>query len=391
MYIIWIILAVITAFFVAWNNGSNNTANIIGSAVGSGSIKLKKGLLISSLTCFIGAILLGNLVTETIMNGIVAFKLIEDKWIIVKGVLTILISTGIWIFINSIFKIPVSVHACIIGSVIGFGLSYNANLINWRNIMRILIAWMILPFISALISYITCKIYSRNLNKKRSVILIFTLSVFSVNLIFTMLILNRIFMAKEYLVLTSIIISLILTIFIYYKAKKYFTKINLSNIYYSFRTPIILASIFMAFSFGANDVSNAAAPLALILSTLEHKYSIENIHFSLIISALGLSIGIIMWGKRVIETIGERITLLSPLSAFSTQFATSISMIIFTAFKLPASTSISIVGSVIGVGLARGFKTVSFRTVIRIFIMWILLIPATMLTSYIIYVIIRFV
>ena len=105
MYIIWIILAVITAFFVAWNNGSNNTANIIGSAVGSGSIKLKKGLLISSLTCFIGAILLGNLVTETIMNGIVAFKLIEDKWIIVKGVLTILISTGIWIFINSIFKI----------------------------------------------------------------------------------------------------------------------------------------------------------------------------------------------------------------------------------------------------------------------------------------------
>jgi len=94
MYMIWIILAVAAAFFVAWNNGSNNTANIIGPTVGSGALKLKRGLIISSLACFIGAILLGSLVTETITNGIVAFKLIKNKWIIIKGALTILISTG---------------------------------------------------------------------------------------------------------------------------------------------------------------------------------------------------------------------------------------------------------------------------------------------------------
>lgn len=260
-------------------------------------------------------------------------------------------------------------------------------MINWKNIIRILTAWTILPLISLFTSYITCKTYNKNLEKKKNILLIFIVSVFLINLIFITLILNRVTISRKYLTLTSIIASTIVTVIIYYKVKINF--ITPGNIYYSFRTPLILTSIFMAFSFGANDVSNATAPLALILSTLEHDYPIESTFLSLIISAFGLSTGIIMWGERVAETIGERITLLSPVSAFSTQFATSISMIIFTALKLPASTSISIVGSVIGVGLARGLKTVSFKTVIKIFLMWILLIPATILTSYIIFISIR--
>ncbi len=146
---------------------------------------------------------------------------------------------------------------------------------------------------------------------------------------------------------------------------------------------LIMAALAMAYSFGSNDVANSAGPLAAILYALGIDHSELPVWLALIVAAIGLSTGIATWGEKIIGTIGEKITPLSPLTAYVAQMSATLTMLVVSRLGLPVSTSMAIVGGVLGVGISKGIRNVNLRLIARIFGVWLVALPITILSGYV--------
>jgi len=144
----WIAAGIAVAVFLAWNNGSNNAANMIGTAVGAGVISLRKALAISALATFVGALLLGKYVTNTVMRGIINIGAVSSETVAI-AMISVLVAASIWTLVSSFIKVPMSVHACVLGGLIGVGLAMGSNVVNWGTLARIFISWLFVPFAAA--------------------------------------------------------------------------------------------------------------------------------------------------------------------------------------------------------------------------------------------------
>ncbi len=381
---IWLLIGVAAALFVAWNNGSNNAANMVGTAVGARVISAKKALLLASIACFIGALSLGVYVTNTMMRGIVNVVSGLSYSTVTAGMISALIAAGIWTLISSFLRVPMSVHVCVIGGILGFGLSLDISFVNWSTITRIFIAWMLVPPITSLISYTIFKVLSwyRKLRKMgplisaSSFIVVFSPTFLSLLKVGgTALNSALLFGISVGAGLTAALLSNILWRRVSKKARELEFE--------AMRILLIEASLAMSFSFGANDVANSAGALAAIM----YAQGIENVgkvlSYSVVISAIGLSLGALLWGSRVIETVGERITPLSPSSAFAAQLSAALVMLVVSRLGLPVSTSMAIVGGVMGVGMARGIRYINARILVKIFAMWFSALPITAVMAYV--------
>lgn len=387
----WLILAGFAAFFVAWNNGSNNAANAIGTVVGSGALTLKKALIIAALFDFLGAIIFGKFVSRTIMKGIVMVEAIGSYDIVVKGMIAALIATGVWVLISSWLRIPMSISEGIVGGVVGFGLALGGTLIYWNTVTIIVTSWIVLPGFSALVALVLFFFYDKMFRKIKLLPYVAVSSIFL--MVFSTIFLLMIKTLKLGDIVYAIAISSasgvvsVIALIIYlnlYLRKKGSCSIDKELI----KLLLIVAAASMAFSHGANDVANSAGPLSAVIVALTHGYIPKVVEISvgaLTFAAAGIAIGIISWGHRVVETIGEKITTLTYSSAFTAQLAASLSVLILTRLGLPVSTTIAIVGSVAGVGLARGIKAVNKRVLGRIFLAWVIAFPAVALMSALIF------
>ncbi len=382
MGILWLILGVLAAFFVAWNNGSNNAPNSIGTAVGAGVISTRKALVIASIASFIGAITLGIYVTDTVMRGIVNISLLGNM-VIVKGMIAVLLTTGLWTLLSTYAEVPMSVHVCIIGGIIGFGIATGTNNVSWVTVAKIFIAWIIVPFASAATAYLLYRLFSKSFRdpgySRISVIIAsyITIATPTVLLLIKNLSINNI----VYTATITIVISTLTTLLIYYYWERK-VRAGADRVHEASRILLIMAAVAMAYSFGSNDVANSAGPLAAILYALGYGNTITAIWLSIIVAAVGLSAGILLWGEKIIGTIGERITPLSPLSAYTAQMAATLTMLIVSRLGLPVSTSMAIVGGVMGTGLSRGIHNINLKLITRIFTLWLTALPATAIISY---------
>ncbi|RLG85869.1 MAG: inorganic phosphate transporter, partial [Thermoprotei archaeon] len=178
MEYLWLILAGFAAFFVAWNNGSNNAANAIGTVVGAGALSLKKALIVAAIFDFLGAIIFGQFVSRTIMKGIVSIELISSYMTVVKGMIAALLATGIWVLISSWLRIPMSISEGIVGGVVGFGLAIGGSLIRWDTVAVIVTAWVVLPAFSALVALALFFAYERMFKSVRLLPYVVTSSMF---------------------------------------------------------------------------------------------------------------------------------------------------------------------------------------------------------------------
>jgi len=394
---IWLILAGLAAFFVAWNNGSNNAANAIGTVVGAKALRLREALIMAAVFDFIGAILFGRFVSATIMKGIVDVSLIESAEVVIKGMIAALIATGIWVLIASWFKIPMSISEGIVGGVIGFGLiAVGWEMINWRTVTTIISAWVILPFLSGLVALILYKLFDRMLREGRLLLMVASTSIFI--MVFSTVFLLMVKTAKiadlaYSLGVATLTSSIALVGFILYYL------VSIKSLKTSLRSDkmikllLLVAAASMAFSHGANDVANSAGPLSAVIMAVTYGYVPKLVSVdlrALAFAGAGIAIGIISWGYRVVETIGEKITTLTYSSAFIAQLSASITVLIVTRLGLPVSTTIAIVGSVAGVGLARGIKAVNLRVLSKIFITWIIALPAVIVLSMVMYIVLDF-
>ncbi len=383
MDVLWLILGLVTAFFVAWNNGSNNAPNSIGTAVGAGVLSVRKALFIASIASFAGSMSLGIYVTHTVMRGIVNTVALQGM-LVVKGMIAVLVATGFWTLFSTFLKVPMSVHVCIIGGIIGFGLAVGSSFISWATVIKILVAWAVVPIAAVIIAYGLHHVFHRSFRDpsvaRISVIIASYITVATP----TVLLLLKTATVSDIVTvsLATLGISSLATLIIY----KYWEK-RVSDgydpVHEASRMLLIMAALAMAYSFGSNDVANSAGPLAAILYALGIDHSELPVWLALIVAAIGLSTGIATWGEKIIGTIGEKITPLSPLTAYVAQMSATLTMLVVSRLGLPVSTSMAIVGGVLGVGISKGIRNVNLRLIARIFGVWLVALPITILSGYI--------
>jgi len=393
MHIVWLLIGGAAAFIVAWINGANNAANAIGTAVGAKALDIKKALFLAATFDFLGAILFGQFVSKTLLKGIVDTSSINDPRIVVAGMISALLATGIWVIAVTFLKIPMSISQAIVGGVMGFGIAaIGFTGVNWGKIIEIISAWLLLPVMSAFIAIGLYKLLSKWFESARRNMLILASDMLLFIMLFTTAFLLNVKTLRSsdlvWAIGSSILLSLAIVVPYHIIVSVKAPKDPVDARKYVFRILLIVSAAAMAFSHGANDVANSAGPLAGVLYAYEYGSVPAKVHIpfsALALSAIGIASGILIWGYSVVETIGAKITVLNIETAFMAQFAGSIAVLIVTRLGLPVSTTVSIVGAVAGIGFARGLRSVNVKTLVKIVSAWFLAFPIVAVLAMIFY------
>lgn len=403
-----LLIAIIAALYMAWNIGANDVANSMGTSVGSGALTLRGAVLVAAICEFSGSVLVGKHVTSTIAKGIADPTLIDPN-ILMLGMLASLIAAGIWVTLATYFSVPVSTTHSIVGAVIGFLLLYNPNLIHWNVVGDIVASWVLSPLSGMFVAYILFYILKITVLSKRDPLkeaklvtpffVLFSVSVITMSVIYKGLKNLNLDLELKTSLLLSLILGALGGLISHIFMRRYanhsdgredrYKKLERFFIYLQ-----IMTASSVAFAHGANDVANAVGPLVTIVDIYNNVSLGGETHIPLWVLALGglgIVIGISTWGYRVIYTIGKRITEITPTRGFAAELATAFSVLVFSKLGMPISTSHVIVGSVIGVGFARGLATVDYRVIKNIVYSWIITLPVAMGFSAGIFLLLKFI
>jgi len=399
------------AFYVAWSIGANDVANSMGTSVGSRALSLRKAVIIAGIFEFLGATLIGIHVTKTIQHGIVnpdTSTFLANPNIFVYGMLASLLAAAIWITITTFYSLPISTSQSIVGALIGFGIvATGASAINWGKIIQIGESWFLSPLIGAVLAFIIFYIIKKVIfdtdkpfeSMKKS-LPFFVFALISVILFSIFKSLEKTdFQIMSILTILQItfIIAFICAVISYflicrYKISNHKTDAEIYNsIEHVFIYLQIITACFVAFAHGSNDVANAIGPLSAVINILQSG-SIESVVgvplWLIFLGGIGIVAGLATWGYKVIGTIGRKITEITPTRGFSAEFSTAVVVLMCSRFGLPVSTSQVLVGSVIGIGFAKGIVAVDLKIIKKIFVSWIITVPVSAATAAIIFIII---
>ena len=393
-----LISAAMLGFFAAYGVGANDVANAMGTSVGSKVLTIKQAVLIAAIFEFLGAFLAGGGVTQTIRKGVIDPALFDANLeILIYGMISALFAAGTWLLIASLRGWPVSTTHTIVGAIVGFGIyALGFDKINWSVVGNIGLSWITSPLSSAIVAalfYYICKELILKENTKYRLIIInffVFLAGFAIALITVTKGLKNIFKQQD-LILTfgdsafySAIAALVFTAIFYI-----FSRARLSNTSGSqesqFAYLMVFTSCAVAFAHGSNDVANAIGPLAAIHQAtnqiLGNAVSPDTPLWILFLGAAGIVIGLATLGYRVMKTIGEKIVKLTPSKGFAAQLAAALTVVLASQLNMPVSTTHTLVGAVIGIGLVEGISTINVKSVNSIFLSWVITLPAGALLS----------
>ena len=393
-----LISAAMLGFFAAYGVGANDVANAMGTSVGSKVLTIKQAVLIAAIFEFLGAFLAGGGVTQTIRKGVIDPALFDANLeILIYGMISALFAAGTWLLIASLRGWPVSTTHTIVGAIVGFGIyALGFDKINWSVVGNIGLSWITSPLSSAIVAalfYYICKELILKENTKYRLIIInffVFLAGFAIALITVTKGLKNIFKQQD-LILTfgdsafySAIAALVFTAIFYI-----FSRTRLSNSSGSqesqFAYLMVFTSCAVAFAHGSNDVANAIGPLAAIHQAtnqiLGNAVSPDTPLWILFLGAAGIVIGLATLGYRVMKTIGEKIVKLTPSKGFAAQLAAALTVVLASQLDMPVSTTHTLVGAVIGIGLVEGISTINVKSVNSIFLSWVITLPAGALLS----------
>ena len=400
-----LISASIVGFYMAANIGANDLANAMGTSVGSKAITIRQAVVISMIANAIGAVLAGSHVTNTISKGIINPQLLSaepDKFII--GMFSSLLAAGIWVNLATYLGLPVSTTHSIVGAVIGFGiLSVGISHISWDKVIPIVLSWIVSPVAGAVIAgsiytFVEKKILLMKDPYKASL----KYSPFLIFFVFVILILSLIFKGLKNLHLdlgltsalliaipVSAISGLIVRSYIHWRVSKGISNKRDFFLVESFFAKLqLLTACYVAFAHGANDVANAVGPWAAIFSAIKTKTVSLQVHvpfWMLLIGGIAVGGGLMAFGSNVIKTIGENITEINPVRGFCAEFGAATTILVCSRLGLPISTTHVVVGSVVGIGIARGAGTLDLRVLKDICISWLVTLPFTILLAMLLY------
>jgi inorganic phosphate transporter, PiT family len=400
-----LIIGFVFGFYMAWNIGANDVANSMASAVGAKAITIRQAVFIAGILNIVGATFIGSHVTNTIRKGIVSTDVMSDPHVALAGALAALLAAALWVSFATWRSLPVSTTHSIVGAMIGFGIMAGGfSVINWGNLGAVVLSWVISPVFSLVIAFVMFKVIvkvvlSRDAMFQRSI----QTSPYFIGMACFVVVLSFLFktpLGKKLSISTPIalIVAFVLAAVLGYIGKILLRKFlvgkqdDTNGAESVFRRIQIGTSCYVALAQGANDVANAIGPLAVIYflaktGTIGAKVPVPI--FLLVFGGVGIALGIGMAGKRVMTTIGTKITTLTNTRGFSVDFAAATTVLLASKMGLPVSTTHAAVGGVMGVGLARGLEAVNFRVIFQIMIYWVLTVPAAAITSMIVYKIIR--
>lgn len=386
-------------FYMAWNIGANDVANAMASAVGAKAITIRQAVFIAGILNLLGAVFIGGHVTDTIRKGIVSAEIMTDPHLTMLGALSALLAASLWVSFATWKSLPVSTTHSIVGAMVGFGIMVGGfSVIKWGQLGAVVISWIISPVFSLIISYCMFKIIIRVvLSQKKSFKQALNLSPFFIGIAVFIVVLSFLFktpLGKQLAIGTpsALLIALLLSALFGIAGRKIlrrFVKPEHSDGAESvFRYIQVGTSCYVALAQGANDVANAIGPLAVIyflVKTGNIGATVPVPLFLLVFGGIGIAAGIGMAGHRVMDTLGTQITTLSNTRGFAVDFGAATTVLIASKLGLPVSTTHAAGGSVLGVGLAGGIEAVNFGIVFKIMIYWVLTVPASALTSMVIF------
>ncbi len=385
-------VAIIVGLYMAWNIGANDVANAMGTSVGTGAITLRQAVVIAAIFEFAGAFFVGSSVTNTIRKGILdPGPFLTDPEALVRGMFAALIGAAVWLHIATFMGLPVSTTHSIIGAILGFGLVKGGlSAIKLDVLASVIASWFISPIMGGLIafgmfSYVRRKILTAD-DPKRSmeintpylsglVAFLLTLSIIYKGLKNLRLDLD-VWNALGLALLAAVVIGLCCS----YVVRRYVIGelVGVESAERVFKWLQIITAGYVAFAHGANDVANAIGPLAVVVAGI--KGAVISLKVSiplwlLFMGGFGITLGVATYGWKVIATIGNKITDMTPSSGFSAVFGAATAVLLFSKLGMPISTTHTLVGSVIGVGLARGISALNLRMVWTILQSWVATIP----------------
>ncbi|MGI2109414.1 inorganic phosphate transporter [Shewanella frigidimarina] len=393
-----IMIAAAFGFLMAWGIGANDVANAMGTSVGSNAITIKQAIIIAMIFEFAGAFLAGGEVTSTIRKGIIDASYFTDvPELLVYGMIASLLAAGIWLVVASALGWPVSTTHSIIGAIVGFAaVGVNADSVEWGKVGGIVGSWVVTPAISGFIAYIIFQSVQKLIfntddplaSAKRYVPFYMALAGFVMSLVTITKGLSHVginFSTVEAYALATVVAAVVglagkIAISRLKMSDKADIKTQYGNVEKVFAILMVVTACCMAFAHGSNDVANAIGPLAAVVSVVESGGVIGAkavlAWWILPLGAVGIVLGLAIFGQRVMQTIGKNITHLTPSRGFAAELAAASTVVIASGTGLPISTTQTLVGAVLGVGMARGIAAINIGVVRNIVVSWVITLPA---------------
>lgn len=398
---------IILCFLMTWGVGANDLANVMSTSMGSKSISVRQAMLIAIVFELAGAFLGGTGVTETMRDRIIdTSQLTSHPHILIEGMLSVLLACTVWMNLASYLGVPISITNALVGAMVGFGaVVLGPEAIHWNQVLRIAISWITSPLIAGTASYIlfismqmSIFVKPDPLQKAKRYIPIYLFlvgSILSFITVFKGLHHFGIYFNLQQNIFITLISSLTLTIIgsfwirrlpekPHFRRHDRFVQIEK---YFAFL--MALTTCAMVFAHGSNDVALAVGPLSIIytLATHPHETALSAPYptWILLLGCAGVLTGFLMYGKRVIETVGSSITALTPSRAFAATLAAATTVVLSTSTGIPVSATQTLVGAVLGVGLARGIGALNLIVIRNIFMSWIFTLPAASILTILMY------
>jgi len=400
---IYITMAVVFGLFMAWGIGANDVANAMGTSVGSKALTFRQAVIIAAIFEFAGAILAGGEVTKTIRKGIIdVSSLSGTPELLVYGMLASLLAAGIWLLVATRMGWPVSTTHSIVGAIVGFGAAgIGMEAVHWNKVGTIALSWVTSPLLAGAIAFALFRSIQKliintkkPLEKAKKYVPYY---IFVVGFIISMVTMVKglkhvgvklpMEQSAAIAVAIGIIVMMIGTVMIRRlkfdpEADKDFHFANMEKI---FGVLMIFTAIAIAFAHGSNDVANAIGPVAAIVGIVQSAGEIASKSATpvwiLLLGGAGIVIGLATYGHKVIATVGSGITELTPSRGFAATLGAAVTIVFASGTGLPISTTHTLVGGVLGVGIARGIGALNGNVIKTIFMSWIVTLPAGAILS----------
>ena len=384
------------ALYMAWGIGANDVANAMGTSVGSGSLTIRQAIVIAGVLEFTGAFLAGGHVTDTVRKGILdTAEFAANPELLTYGMLAALASAATLLLGATRLGLPVSTTHSIVGAIVGFGaVSLGADAVNWGKVAQIVASWLTSPVMGGALAFgifhlVQFTVLGRDdpmdAAKKAGPFFVFAV-VSMIGLVTMFKGLKHVGLDLDFVDALGWAAGLgavaaVFARFVLLRIEPQPLEEGQSrfrDVERVFAVLVIMTASSVAFAHGSNDVANAIGPLASVVNNvqgLDLASKAPVAPWMLMVGGIGIVIGLATMGYRVIETIGKRITELTPSRAFAAELAAATTIVLASRLGIPVSTTHILVGSVIGVGLARGIGALDVRVFGKILVSWVATLP----------------
>jgi len=370
------IAAAVIGGYMALTIGANDVANNVGPAVGARALTMSGALVLAAIFECAGALIAGGDVVETISKGIIHPALVPSREVFVWVMMSALLASALWVHLATYIGAPVSTTHSIVGGVLGAGLAaVGADVVDWYVVSSIFISWVISPVIGGVIAASFLAFIKINLIYQRNkivaarrwvpVLVALMAATFSAYLVIKGL--SHVWKPGLAAVATIGVLAFALTYLVarpWVRSQSEGMENRNQNLRKLFHLPLICSAALLSFAHGSNDVANAVGPLAAILSSAQLGLLTSEVgvpFWVMLIGAIGISLGLFLFGPHIVRIVGEKITKLNPMRAFCVALSAAVTVLVASQLGLPVSTTHIVVGAVFGVGFFREYYTAHSR------------------------------